>query len=264
MIKKNRERRSANICLLVMGLGLIPAATSFLWDPDLINGGAAALFIGGFITIIAFFTFLMFNNRAKVMERLFRDENVLAHWRYSQSFWQNEIQEDLEGFAAGRIIALILAGIFSLIGLASLLMDDDNAIFAGIMIGVGLLILTAALAAISIQKNRLLADAGEAIICQDGLYYKSVLHTWNQKAVSFLEGVALHPYEPDRLLFVYRQLSGRSARYPRQTISVPIPPGEEQSAHWIEDHFKMPLNQDVLDDLDADRRQEQNEESKSL
>lgn len=267
MIKNNRERRNANICLLVMILGIALIAASFLLDPELVNGGVAFIFIGGIIAIIAFFTFLMFNNRAKVMERLFRDENILAHWRYSQDFWQNEIKEDLEDFAVGRIIALVIAGIFFLIGVAALLIDTDNAAFAIIMIGVGLFILAVALLALSIQKKRLLADAGEAIICNEGLYFKSVLHAWNQKTVSYLEAVAIHPLEPDRLLFVYRQLSGSAAKavnYPRHTISVPVPLGEEHTAERIAAHFNMPLTQDILDNIEADRWQDQNEESKSF
>lgn len=60
MVIKNKERRSANISLAIMFIGIIAALFPFASNIGIDEGwGIALAFVGAFIAITCFFVFLM-------------------------------------------------------------------------------------------------------------------------------------------------------------------------------------------------------------
>lgn len=245
---KNKERKNANISLIIMFIGIIAVLLPFLSNADLESWGFAVAFIGMILAVTMFFVFLMFNGRAKVQNRIFNNENIMAHWKYSKEFWDRIQTEDTKDAGIGRIFGFFFGGIFTLIGIIVFAVDpEENALFLLFMLGIAIFFVIIGFISTSAEKKRVNASLPEAIIAQEGLFYKNILYTWNTPAISFLESVTLHPVVPGTILFVLRQLSGGRAHishYHRFYLAIPVPSGEEQSAASIIQYFNMPMRQD--------------------
>jgi len=243
---KNKERRSANISLFIMFIGIFAAVFPFALNVGLDDGwGIFVAFAGAFIAVTGFFIFLMYNGRAKVRAKMFNNENILAHWQYSKEFWDQVTKEDIKDSGLGKVFGFFFGGLFAVIGIIVFFFNtDDNGVFLFIMLGAAVFFVIIGFLAASVEKKRAANSLPEVIIAQDGLFYKNILHTWNAKAISRLESVSMHPAEPNTLLFVTRQLKGgglNRVHYPPVPLSIPIPPGQEQSALSVINYFNMPL-----------------------
>jgi len=77
----------------------------------------------------------------------------------------------------------------------------------------------------------------EAVIAPNGLYINGALHVWHSP-LSTLDGVSLVEDGAEaRLVFSlrYRMGVGATETY---TVEVPVPPGQEETARGIEEHFQ--------------------------
>lgn len=253
MVRRNKERRNANISLFIMFVSILAVVLPFILKADMMQWGFASAFAGGTIAIIAFFIFLMFNGRAGVQERMFSGENLLAHWQYTYEFWQQENKEDIESSGIGKIVGFFFGGIFSLIGFVVFAANTrKNGLFLMIMLGIGIFFIIIGFISSVVERKRLVSALPEAIIARDGLFYKNILYTWNSHNVSYLESVTMHPATPNAILFVLRQLSGGTVsitHYHRFFISIPVPPGQEQTAYNIIQYFKLPMSQDLWENI---------------
>ncbi|MCX7842298.1 MAG: hypothetical protein N2489_04405 [Clostridia bacterium] len=246
MARKNKERRSANICLAIALLGLAAIVIPLVLEMDMMNGGYASIVIGAFVGLTGFLVFLMFYSRAKVFENMLTGSNLLAHWHYSNDFWQKEMKEEIVDTGIAKIAGAVLGGIFALIGIVVFFADtDENGTFLLIMLGVGIFFTLVGFVAAAANKKRLQEALPEALIAREGIYYKGDLYTWNQRVLSHLECVAQDPTNPSNILFVMRQLSGRPVHYHQHFISIPVPPGEEGTANNIVHFFNMPMSQEM-------------------
>ena len=245
MAYKNKERRSATISLVIFLISAAAVAFPFLIDADMESWGFGVAFMGGIVGLTAFLVFLMYNGRAKVRNRMFQNENILAHWRYSEEYWKQVTANDIADAGIGRIVGFFLGGIFLLIGIVVFAADpDENGGFLLIMLGVAVFFVIIGFISVGAEKRRARASAPEAIIAQEGLFFKNILYTWNNHAISYLESVTMHPAEPSTLLFVLRQLSsrrGHMAHYHQYFLPVPIPPDQESSAGDIIRYFNLPM-----------------------
>lgn len=251
MAIKNKERRNANISLTIMFFGVIAAIFPFLFKFGIDEGwGIFLAFAGAFLAIISFFVFLMYNSRAKVRAKMFRNENILARWQYSKDFWDRVTKEDLKDSGLGKVFGFFFGGLFAVIGIIVFFLNmDDNGIFLLIMLGVAIFFVLIGFIAAGVEKRRVHNSLPEAVISQEGIFFKDTLYTWNAKAISRLESVSMHPAEPDTLLFVTRQLKGgglNPVHYPPVPLSIPIPPGQEQSAESIIRFFNLPLSPESI------------------
>jgi len=245
MAYKNKERRSANVSLIIILTGILAAALPFILKADLIRWGFGVAFVGGSTALIAFFVFLMFNGRARVRERMFHNENILAHWQYSKEFWKQVSKEDMEDSGIGKVFGFFFGGIFILIGIIIFAIDtEENGLFLLIMVGMAIIFIIIGFISSGAEKRRINSALPEVIIAQDGLLFKNILYTWNSRAVSYLESVTMHPVEPNTILFILRQFSGgvlKIVHYHQFFIPIPIPPGQEQTAFSIIQYFNLPM-----------------------
>ena len=254
---KNKERRSANISLFIMSIGIFATVFPFALNVGIDDGrGIFLAFAGGFIAVTCFFVFLMYNGRAKVRAKMFNNENILAHWQYSKEFWDQVTKEDMKDSGLGKVFGFFFGGLFAIIGLIVFFLNtDDNGVFLFIMLCVAVFFVIIGFIAASVEKKRAANSLPEAIIAQEGLFFKNTLHTWNARAFSRLESVSMHPTEPNTLLIVTRQLSGggiNRVHYPPVPLAIPIPPGQEQSAFSVINFFNMPLAPGVWEETQED------------
>jgi DNA-binding transcriptional regulator of glucitol operon len=251
MAYKNKERKSANTSLILMIIGILAAALPTLLKADMNRWGFGVSFMGGMLAVTTFFVFLMFNGRAKVRDRMFGQQNILAHWQYSKEFWDQITKEDQKDSGVGKVFGFVFFGIFTLIGIIVFVTDpEENGVFLLIMLGIGVFFILIGFLSVRAEKKRISESLPEAIIAQEGLFYKNTLYTWNSKNIAYLESVSFHPQEPSTLLFALRQLSGGrgTVRYHPFSISIPIPPGQEQTAINIIRYFNMPIPVQVVTD----------------
>lgn len=244
---KNTERRSANVCLALMSSGLVALILPSALDANMMQWGYAVSFVGGFVAFSFLLCFFLFNGRAKVMDRIFNNQRVLAHWKYDEASWGRMTTQDRGNTVLFKIFGLLLAVVFLLIGIVGYLSGmADGAPFAGSMGGVAVVFIIVGIVSSRSGKKRVDTSSPEAIISQDGLYYKNILYTWNTKRLADLQSVDRDPEDASALLFSMKQLQGGGkfniARHQSFAVSIPIPPGEEEKADEIIRHFGLPLS----------------------
>ncbi|MHB1453735.1 MAG: hypothetical protein ACYCYM_07270 [Saccharofermentanales bacterium] len=262
MHKKNKERRNARTSLIIMVIGMLAAVLPFALNADMESFGFGVSFIGAILALTCFFVYLMFNGRAKVFDRMFHGENVLAHWSYSKEFWEKERQKDSEDSGIARVVGFFLGGIFALIGIVFLISDpDDNGVLFLIMLGIGLFFVLIGFISAASEKRRAATMLPEAIIAREGVLYKDILYTWNSPKIAFLVSVSMDSVSGDSIVFVLRQLSGGrgTIRYHKTSVSIPVPPGEEAAAGNIVRYFDMEPSPDASDRTEEEASLEENE-----
>jgi uncharacterized membrane protein HdeD (DUF308 family) len=247
MDHENKERKNVKISFTVMLIGILAAFMPFILNADMESYGFAVSFAGLLLAITSFIVFLMFRGRAKVLEGMFYDDMVLAHWTYPEEFRDRIREQDKEDSKIGRTVGYFLGGIFALIGLVFFAADpDENTLFLFILLGIAVFFIIIGYVSAAMERKKAETLIPEAIIAKDGVIYKGVLHTWNAPSIAYLESVSLHPAIPGTILFVIKRLSGTRAtliRYRRTYIAIPIPPGQEVSAEHIVDHFALPMSE---------------------
>ena len=254
MAYKNKERKNANVSLIIMIIGLLAAVLPSVLKADMLKWGFAVSFVGGITGIITFIVFLMFNGRARIRERMFHNENVLAHWQYSREFWDQIYKEEMKDSGIGKIFGFFFGGIFTLIGIIIFAADtEENGLFLLIMLGVAVFFIIIGFVSSAASKKRIKTSLPEAIIAQEGLFFKNILYTWKSKGISYLESVTMDPVAPSTILFVLRQLSGGAAvgipHYHQFFLPIPIPPGQEPTAYSIIQYFNLPMAQENWDKM---------------
>lgn len=248
---KNKERKSATISLTFVFISIIAGVLPFILEPEPEAWAFAEAFIALVVGLSSLLVFLMFQSRAKVLDRIFEGQNLLARFQYGEREWNRTVEGEIKDAGIGKIVGFFIGGIFLLIGFVLYLADPrDNGVFMLIMAGLcGFFIMIGFLSAAA-AKKRIRGSLPEAVIAKDGLYYQNILYTWNNPTVSYLESVVLHPTQPGTLLFVLRQLSGgrsRIAHYHKHDIPIPIPRGCEVQAEGIVRYFNLPLKKDTLE-----------------
>jgi hypothetical protein len=252
---KNKERRNANISAIIMMIGIAGVVLPYVLDANMMGWGFGVSFVGIFVALSACFVFLMFRGRAKVLDRMFKNENVLARWQYSKEFWGKEYEEDMEDSGIAKVAGFFLGGIFLMIGIVVYMVNpDDNGMFLIIMLAIAVFFAIVGFAATAAEKKRITTSMPEAVISKQGLFYKNILYTWNNRLISYLVSVGISPVDHSKIIFTLRQLSrssGSFIHFYKSTLEIPIPPGQEQSASEIVKYFNLPLDKEDFEELDS-------------
>jgi len=247
-IQRNPEMSGvlAGTGLGVAGLVLIllPPLASL----DMMAFGVALQFLGLFLIVVGLVTAIVFGLRARRLNAILAGQNLLAHWVYPPEQLHARAQRDFqEAKERNRYLFLLVAGwtvacivLFMALGFWRG-QADRMPLFVGIMVGVLLLVGAFALTMPYVHYRRARRSSGEAYIATNALFIDGVLHTWD-RPLAGLGGVSLiEDGGPTRLVFHLRSLSRTNVTlYEPYTVEVPVPPGEEATAHRIEQHFQTP------------------------
>lgn len=244
-------RRNPETTGLIVGLALALVGGLLMLLPPLagmdgFDGGFALQFLGLFILLTGLVTTAIFAYRARRLEAMFREQEVLAHWVYDPRQKREQARRDLATTRSrNRALLLIVAAfmvactaLFVVIGMLEG-EEDSMPMFVAIMAGVLAVVAAFALAMPYLQYRRTLQSRGEAIIAGNGLYLNGVLHTWNAP-LAHMAGVDLVTDGGQaRLLFNLRSLSRTGVEgYEDYCVEVPVPPGKEAAARRVEEHFR--------------------------
>ena len=244
-------RRNSEVTGLIVGLVLALVGGLLMLLPPLtgmdgFDGGFALQFLGLVVLLTGVVTAVIFAQRTRRLEAMFRGQELLAHWVYDPRQQQEQARRDLATTRGrNRLLLLLVAAfvvactvLFVVIGFLE--GEEENMPgFVAIMFGVLAVVAAFALVMPSLQYRHALRSSGEAIIAGNGLYLNGVLHTWNAPLAG-MEGVELvDDGGQARLLFSLRSLDRTGpGGYQDYCVEVPVPSGEEATARRVEEHFR--------------------------
>lgn len=214
------------ICYAVTLLGIVMVLLPILFDgveKAMGDGAFAMMLVGGFFAVTAFFSSFVFRHRLRVYRELFREEQLLAHWRYREDEWRAFAGAELAAEkSVKKLIVLVTAG-FALLycGLMAVLYPKLTVL----MIGVGLTIvaLVAGAAALStcISRRRNLTPTGEARIGQHGVWLNGALHTWSGGGSYLVDCRLDNSSDPKCLAFSYAAIERHGPQIHQARVPVP-------------------------------------------
>lgn len=234
-----------SICIMIAGILMIVVPA--LVHMDGMNGGFALGFLGFFLTIIGFICYLMFRKRRKIRNRMLEGD-IIARFVYGNEQWDGLAREEISGSSSLKIMGIVLGSIFGIIGIISVLADEDLVVFFLIMLAFAVFFSCLGFISSAVNKKRVMNCVPEAVITRDGVSYMGALYDWNG-VTSVLDAVGFHPDKTDMLVFSYRQIAGRYARIHRSNLIIPVPAGMEETASMVVQFFNLPLWTDQISEL---------------
>jgi hypothetical protein len=220
--KINTQRRAARNMRFMAFFGLFMAISPWLFDINPMDGGGALLMVGILLGLTGLIAYFIFNRRAKLVDDMFEDKNVLAHWRVDGLEWDKFSEEDTKATKTNAwgiwgVITFFFAILIVVFWLFIEDTDDAN-FFAMLMGGIWLFISIFAFIATSLRtRKRGLEGSGEVIIAKNGLWLNGESHIWKGLASS-LDLVQYHANK--RILeFGY----SFPAQAGRQSVEVRVP-----------------------------------------
>jgi len=234
----NPKRKVARFSWIITGLGLflILGPMGLGWVEGMKGGFALAM--GGLLVVtIGLTVFFLYRKLARQWDSITSGRDVLVHWTYSQSLWQDYTEKDYRADKRNKMTLFYIISAFAVFfGLLFFLLDREAG-FIVLLIMIGLIILVRLTAYLSIQyiyqQNRRVK--GEAFITPTAVLLNKQLHAWGSLG-STLEGVKFRPGRPALIEFAYSAPSGRTmASY---SVRVPVPPGQEEAAQRVIEYFR--------------------------
>lgn len=239
MSRSNPQRRHLWISLGVSVLGVAMVLAPGIFDIDIFSGGGAMIFLGIVLIPVGLLVALLFWKRARVLDRLFAEKDLLAHWTYAPGEWETYAQKD-HRFRSGNAkqIFFLIAFFAVLFSLVILIVDFENGRFVALVLA-GVVLLMAGVAKLSVElpRRRNAGGPGEVLLSAEGLWLAGELHTWTVWGAR-LEEVTYAPGDKKLLSFTYSAPNKGGPQY--YTVLVPIPQGEEARAEAVLAFFQQP------------------------
>ena len=245
-----KTRRNSEIAGLIAGIMIIVAGVLLILLPslaylDMMGGGYALQFVGSFLIVVGLVIAGTFAQRAVRLNSIFSGDKLLAHWIYEPAQVEEQAQRDLQATKSeNRSLLLVVAGfmlaciaLFAVYGYASG-QGESMPWFIGGMVGVLLLVAAVALGMPYLQYRRAVRSTHEAFIAAHGLHINGALHLWNAPLAGLHAVSLVQDSAGARLVFSlhYRAKVGGMEAY---TVDVPVPPGQEEAARTVEEHFRQ-------------------------
>ncbi|NTV23851.1 MAG: hypothetical protein HGA85_05785, partial [Nanoarchaeota archaeon] len=221
-----RERIVAIVSMVFCILFIVGVFIPGLIDMDMFKYGFGIAFISGFLAIMAFITFLLYNARANVLDRIFSGEKIV-HWHYEGSEWQRHAMLEFETQKEEKwgIFFLILPIAFIVVAVFAI---GTGAWAYSLIFFTSLMSLLAVVAFIGprIKYTNDKKTEPEAWISKDGIYLTGEFHNWGMFSSS-LDRV-LYDERADLIVIEYSYLTntGRNS----YVVRVPVPKGKEKEA----------------------------------
>ena len=233
-IKNNPSRRAALIWTGILILGLIIIFIPSMIGLDGFDGGYALSMGGVFIAFMGLVAAIIYFRLAASLDRITRDENILAHWTYTTEEWKQYTEkEHRDDASAKRNLFFLVAIIAAVVGIIFYAVVRENPllialIILGIIAIAGLSAYFSTLATYLNNKKHL----GETYLALDGVYLNRQVHIWKGMG-NRLEEITFDNEMQDgsRMVITYSS-PGTNARN-SYTVRIPVPPGQEGAAQSI-------------------------------
>jgi hypothetical protein len=225
-IKNNPSRRTALVWTAILLLGLIIIFIPPIIGLDGFDGGYAVSTVGFFIAFMGLVAAIIYFRLATSLDRITRDEIILAHWTYSSEEWKQYTEEEHREDASGkRNLFFLVAIIAVVVGIIFYAVVRENPLIIAVA---GLSAYFSTLATYLNNKKHL----GETYLALDGVYLNRQVHIWKGMGNQLEEiGVDNEKLNSPLLTITYSS-PGTNARN-SYTVRIQIPPGQEASAESI-------------------------------
>lgn len=207
---------------------------------DGMNGGFAISFLSLVAAITTLIVAIMYQGRASALDRIFKGENLLAHWKYDPVEWQDYAEKEYVTEKREKHNLFYLVAVISLVvGVGFTIAHPDVGwvvlgVLGGVLVFIAILVLFSTRYNYWINKKYL----GEAYITPDGVYLNRQLHLWRGWGAR-LEDVSFS--EDEKFLAFQYSTPNRNGRSD-YTLRVSVPAGKEQEARQILASFQKEGN----------------------
>lgn len=207
---------------------------------DCMHGGCAIMFVSIFLAISSFAVSVLFLTRARMMDSILSGEVQLAHWVYPDEETRKSAEREYISYRETNRGLFLVVAFFMVIAIVfmAVFMGEGGMITALVLLAVLAIIAVVSEVAPRLELKRALKAPGEAFISDTGVVYEGAVYPFSsfmmsKTGVTFVEK---NPKHPALLVFSFFQLVG--VFIPRSfTISIPVPPGEEENARRIADRL---------------------------
>jgi hypothetical protein len=207
---------------------------------DGFHGGYAISFFCILLAATGIVVVFIYLGRARTMTGILSHKQLLAHWTYTPEQWQAFSSKEFrqEGSEKWRLYCFVML-IILLVCVAFWLFNRDSGPVM-IIIAVGLAIILAATVWLTTSYNYWQNKKRNAgiLITKEGALVNGTLHLWRSWD-SKLEHVE---YDEGKNLILIRYLTPNRWAQNTYTVRIPVPEGEEDTAHKVA-HI---LKQDVV------------------
>lgn len=239
-------RRNPQWNIMLCWLGVALGGVGMIVAPgiagiDIFSGGGALIFLGLLLVPVGLIVAGLSCRRARILQRLFDGNDLLAHWTYAPDEWLAYAQKD-HRFRSRHAKQILFLVIFfcALFGLATLVVDFDAGQFVlPVLLGVLGLMVGAAWLSVWLPQRRNASQTGEVFLSAEGLWLSGELHTWTIFGAR-LEEVTYAPGDRSLLSFTYSAPGRGGTQY--YTVLVPIPRGQDAQGATILQFFASPDN----------------------
>jgi hypothetical protein len=227
----NPPRRTAIAWCFITAASILGIFNTTLFGIDGFDGGFALATVSLLIFIMGIIIMVIYFGRARVLDKMLKGENLLAHWHYSESEWRTYAErEHREQVEVNRGMFLMIAIIAVIVGVLFVLFEPDalvSTIFA-----IGGIIVIIGITAFSVTYYRRAQNRkylGEVYLNRDGAYINRELHTWKSLGC-ILEGATMDTTNPTQVILVFEYSAPSRNGRDYFSARVPVPLGKEKEA----------------------------------
>jgi hypothetical protein len=227
----NPQRRTAVICWILTALFIFAIFAPSIFGMDGFNGGFAISFISIVAAITTLIVAIMYQGRAGALGRIFKGENLLAHWKYDPVEWQSYAEKEYATAKREKWnLFLLVAVICLIVGIGFTIFHPDGGwvvlcVLGGLLLLIIFVIVTTTRYDYWMNKKYL----GEAYIARDGVYLNRQLHLFRGWGAS-LDDVS---YNEEEKFLAFQYSTPNNTGRADYTLRVPVPAGKEQEARRI-------------------------------
>lgn len=201
------------------------------------EGDQYGVFMIGLILALTFLIcFFVFRAQARRLDRMFKREELLAHWQFDLTEKQKRIQEEFETKKKGnRILLLIvvaffvmIAGLFVIFGFDDL---EEAALFILIIVSVLVVISAAAFLAPILTYRKMQASSPEVFVGPYGAWVMGEFMMW-KAAMTRPRQVLFEASPVGARIIVHFEILQRYG-WQKHTCRIPVPAGSELQARQV-------------------------------
>jgi hypothetical protein len=236
-MKDNPTRRTAIIWGVVTALAIFAIFAPNIFGMDDLNGGFAISALSIIVAITGIIVTVIYARRARLLDRILKGDNLLAHWTYSPEEWKQYTEKEFQTEKKEkRMLFYMVAGIALFFGILFFAFDREGGLWVLIsMLGLIALIAFVAWFAAWYNYRQNKKYLGEAYITSDAVYLNRQLHTWRGLGAK-LESVVLAEKGSRQLVAFTYSAPSRMGRQ-ENTVRVPVPEGQEKAAEKLAERF---------------------------
>jgi len=232
-MKDNPPRRTAIIWGIVTALAVFVIFAPNIFGMDDLNGGFAISALSLIVAVTGIIVTIIYARRARLLDRILKGDNLLAHWTYSPKEWNQYTEKEFQTEKKEkRMLFYMVAGFALFFGILFFAFDREGGLWVLISM-LGLIALIAFVAWFTAWYNyrQNKKYLGETYITRDAVYLNRQFHTWRGLGAKLESAVLAEKGSRQIVAFTY----SAPTRMGRQeyTIRVPVPRGQEKAAEKL-------------------------------